>query len=225
MTLKGPGGVEWNIGLTTKDDTVNFTRGWQQFVKDNSLKENDILFFKFNGESLFEVSMFDGESFCEKASSYFVRNCGLANAEQNVGGCSSKRRDRDAENSIEEINTPSNGSDEYVSPEKSTHINNTKVPLAVPLPPETPNEKNLNIGVESASPEQIKDDAVTKAEPAVTPTTEPAADPVPLPFRSAGKRIRRPVYAVNTVPKKRKGRPPKAYSSLNRLAGMFLIFS
>ncbi|XVF74137.1 hypothetical protein PTKIN_Ptkin13bG0036000 [Pterospermum kingtungense] len=35
--------------------------------------ENDLLVFKFNGVSHFDVLMFDGGSLCEKASSYFVR--------------------------------------------------------------------------------------------------------------------------------------------------------
>ncbi|MCI49834.1 B3 domain-containing protein, partial [Trifolium medium] len=61
VTLKGPSGVLWNIGLKTKDDTVYFVDGWERFVKDHSLKENDFLLFKYNGESLFEVFIFDGE--------------------------------------------------------------------------------------------------------------------------------------------------------------------
>ena len=82
VTLKGPSGVVWNIGLTTRDDTVYFTDGWQRFVKDHSLKENDFLLFKYNGESLFEVLIFDGDNFCEKATSYFVGKCGHAQTKQ-----------------------------------------------------------------------------------------------------------------------------------------------
>ncbi|RHN77379.1 putative transcription factor B3-Domain family [Medicago truncatula] len=82
VTLKGPSGVVWNIGLTTRDNTVYFVDGWQQFVNDHSLKENDFLVFKYNGESLFEVLIFDGNSFCEKATSYFVGKCGHAQTEQ-----------------------------------------------------------------------------------------------------------------------------------------------
>ncbi|WJX15835.1 hypothetical protein P8452_05934 [Trifolium repens] len=51
VTLRGPSGVVWNVGLTTRDDTLlYFTNGWQQFVKDHSLKENDFLVFKYNAE-------------------------------------------------------------------------------------------------------------------------------------------------------------------------------
>jgi hypothetical protein len=62
VTLKGPSGVVWNIGLTTKEDTVYFTNGWQGFVNDHTLKESDLLFFKYNGESLFEDLIFHGET-------------------------------------------------------------------------------------------------------------------------------------------------------------------
>ncbi|XP_061365395.1 B3 domain-containing protein REM16-like isoform X1 [Gastrolobium bilobum] len=113
VTLRGPGGIVWNIGLMTRDDTLYFTNGWQQFVKDHSLKENDFLVFKYNGESLFDVLIFDGESYCEKAASYFVRKCGHA---EDWGGCFSKRRDVD--NSLKEVNTPSNAGVECAYPKK-----------------------------------------------------------------------------------------------------------
>ncbi|EOA17118.1 hypothetical protein CARUB_v10005377mg [Capsella rubella] len=48
------------------------------FVKDHSLKENDLLVFKFHGLSEFEVLIFDGQTLCEKPTSYFVRKCGHA---------------------------------------------------------------------------------------------------------------------------------------------------
>ena len=92
VSLKGPSGVVWNIGLTARGDTIYFTNGWEQFVNDHSLNENDFLVFKYNGESLFEVLIFNGNSFCEKGSSYFVRKCG-------------------------EARTPSSGGVEYSSPE------------------------------------------------------------------------------------------------------------
>jgi len=113
VTLKGPSGVVWDIGLTTRDDTIYSTNGWQQFVKDHSLKQNDFLVFKYNGESLFEVLIFHGESFCEKAASYFILERGQAHTEQ--GG----RKAKDTDTSVEKVNTPSNGSVECGLPEKS----------------------------------------------------------------------------------------------------------
>jgi hypothetical protein len=189
--LKGPGGVVWDIELTTRDGIVYFTNGWQQFVKDHSLKENDFLVFKYNGESLFEVLIFDGESFCEKAASYFVRKCGHAANTEQGGGCNSSKK-KDTDNSVEEVTTPSDGVDEGVSPEKSSHLNSIRVPFAVPV--ETTNGKTSNGGVESASPEQFIADVVTETEPADEPT------------QKTGKRTRRPVHT--SVPSKKRGRPP-----------------
>ncbi|XP_034895142.1 B3 domain-containing protein REM16 isoform X1 [Populus alba] len=76
VTLKGPSGSTWQVELTTDDNTMFFKHGWEEFVKDHFLEEKDLLIFKYNGESYFDVLIFDGQSFCEKAASYFVRKCG-----------------------------------------------------------------------------------------------------------------------------------------------------
>ncbi|XP_039027107.1 B3 domain-containing protein REM16-like [Hibiscus syriacus] len=75
VTLKGPSGVIWDVGLTEDDSTLYFNGGWKTFAEHHSLIENDFLVFRYNGLSHFNVLMFDGESLCEKASSYFVRKC------------------------------------------------------------------------------------------------------------------------------------------------------
>ncbi|CAI8618692.1 unnamed protein product [Vicia faba] len=198
VSLKGPAGMLWNIELTTKGDTMYFTHGWQQFMKEHSLKENDFLVFKYNGESLFEVLIFDGGSLCEKAASYFVRKCWQAANTEQGGGCSGKKRDSD--NSVEEVNTP-NGVDEGVSPEKSLHLNSIRVPIDVPV--ETTNGKTSNAGVESASAEPFMPDAV--------PDTEPKT----VPSQTTAKRTRRrPVCADTSVPTKKRGRRPKTDNSV-----------
>ncbi|XP_058727665.1 uncharacterized protein LOC131599270 [Vicia villosa] len=197
VTLKDPGGVLWNIEVTSRDDTLYLTHGWQQFVKEHSLKENDFLVFKYNGESLFEVLIFD-ESLCEKAACYFVRKCQHAVNTEQGGGCGSPKKDSD--NSVEEVKTPSNAVDEGVSPEKSLHLNSIRVPLDVPI--ETTNGKTSNVGIESASAEQFLSDAITDTEPKTTPS------------KTTGKRMRRPVYADTSVPGKKRGRPPKTDNSV-----------
>ncbi|CAI8584223.1 unnamed protein product [Vicia faba] len=200
VTLKGPAGMLWNIELTTKGDTLYFTHGWQQFMKEHSLKENDFLVFKYNGESLFEVLIFDGGSLCEKAACYFVRKCWQAVNTEQGGGCSGRKRDSD--NSVEEVKTP-NGVDEDVSPEKSLHVNSIRVPIDVPV--ETTNGKTSNAGVESAPAEQFMSDAVTDTEPKTVPS------------KITGKRTRRkPVYADMSVPIKKRGRPAKPPNSHKR---------
>ena len=200
--LRGPGGVVWNIGLTTRDDTLYLTHGWQQFVKDHSLRENDFLVFKFNGESMFDVLIFDGKSFCEKAAAYFVRNVGHVRTELG-GGCLTKRKNTD--NSMEEVNTTSNAGVECASPEKSAHVNSIKVPAAVPVSSEAPSERIFNGGVEFASPEQFVDvDADADVDANANGVT------VAVPSRTTGKRIRKLVSAVSHVQTKRRGRLPRA---------------
>ncbi|XP_065847738.1 B3 domain-containing protein REM16 [Euphorbia lathyris] len=77
VILKSPSGSEWEVGLTTKENASFFDHGWGEFVKDHSLKENDILIFKYNGESCLDVVLFNGQSMCEKVASYFFRKrCG-----------------------------------------------------------------------------------------------------------------------------------------------------
>lgn len=50
--------------------------GWTEFVNAYSLEENDILIFKYNGNSCFSILIFDRGSLCEKESSYFIKKCG-----------------------------------------------------------------------------------------------------------------------------------------------------
>jgi hypothetical protein len=188
VNLKGPSGVVWNIGLTTKDDTVYFTNGWQGFVNDHSLKESDLLFFKYNGESLFEVLIFHGETLCEKAGSYFVRKCGKGHTEQEGD------KAKVAKNSVEEVNTASNGGVECGS-EKFRKLDTIRTPLAVPF--ENTNEKTSNAGVESASPEQVMADAVTIA----------------VPSQTTGKKTEKPVNEVTPGQPKKRGRPAKSATS------------
>lgn len=137
VTLKGPGRDEWSVGLTTRNDTLHFTHGWQQFVKDHCLEENDLLVFKYNNESQFDVLIFGRGSFCEKADAYFVRKCGHT-----------KKRIRD--NHPEEVNFPSNIRSGHASPEKFVHGESIGVPAVVPS--EISSEEAFDAGVEFASP-------------------------------------------------------------------------
>lgn len=196
MTFKGPSGVVYNVGLTTRDDTFYFTNGWQQFVKDHSLKENDFLVFKYNGKSHFEVLIFDGESFCEKATSYFVGKYEHAQTEQGDD------KAKETKNSVEEVNIVSNDGVECGSREKFRHINNIGTPLAAPF--ETTNGKTFNAGVEFASPEQVMADAVTKTASAAFPS------------QPTGKRTKRPDNEATDVQSNRRGTSPLAGNSCEK---------
>ncbi|KAE8704170.1 AP2/B3-like transcriptional factor family protein, putative isoform 2 [Hibiscus syriacus] len=103
VTLKGQsGGVIWDVGLTEDDGTLFFNDGWKTFVEHQSLIENDFLIFRYNGVSRFDVLMFDGESLCEKASSYFVRKCMHSESE-----CGHQTKRKFSENPQEIVNNSS----------------------------------------------------------------------------------------------------------------------
>ncbi|KAK3015140.1 hypothetical protein RJ639_006290 [Escallonia herrerae] len=88
VALKGPSGATWTVGLTTSGDTLLLKEGWKKFVEDHSLEEDDVLIFRYNGNSLFDVLMFDHRSLCEKEASYFVKKCGHLELES---GCPTKK--------------------------------------------------------------------------------------------------------------------------------------
>uniref|UniRef100_A0A6N2N9U6 TF-B3 domain-containing protein n=1 Tax=Salix viminalis TaxID=40686 RepID=A0A6N2N9U6_SALVM len=132
VTLKGPSGSTWQVELATDDDTMFFKHGWEEFVKDHFLEENDLLIFKYNGESNFDVLIFDGQSLCEKAASYFVRKCGHREGDSLV-----QTKRKTVEDSVEVTYTcPHNGLGG--TPEKSadgyiyrTPVRNTVVSKAI----------------------------------------------------------------------------------------------
>lgn len=76
--LKSPNGATWKVELKGDGDELRFLDGWGEFVKACSLKENDLLIFKYSGNSNFDVLIFNLESLCEKESVYFIRKCGCA---------------------------------------------------------------------------------------------------------------------------------------------------
>ncbi|KAG9152713.1 hypothetical protein Leryth_023465 [Lithospermum erythrorhizon] len=88
VSLKVPSGAIWEVGLENEIDSLTLKLGWNRFIKDNGLKENDIVIFKHNGSSVFDVIFFDGKNLCEKEDSYFVRKCDhpdMAREEKRMG--------------------------------------------------------------------------------------------------------------------------------------------
>ncbi|RYR06290.1 hypothetical protein Ahy_B06g086045 isoform A [Arachis hypogaea] len=181
--IKYSRGALWNIGLTTRDDTLYFTHGWKQFVKDHSLIENDFLVFKSNGESTFDVLIFDGKNFCEKAAAYFVRNVRNGNPENGVGRLTMRK---DTENS--------NAGVECASPQKSVHCQ------TLPVRTEPPSERDFNGDVEFSTPKQVVDvdgDAGVEVDANGVMMSEGRT-------HTTGKRIRKPTRAFNHFQTKRR---------------------
>ncbi|KAL1215753.1 B3 domain-containing protein [Cardamine amara subsp. amara] len=58
--LQGPGGCTWNVAIKVKqeEEEVCFGQGWPKFVEDNTLSDGDFLTFVYNGDRIFEVSIY-----------------------------------------------------------------------------------------------------------------------------------------------------------------------
>ncbi|KAI3957014.1 hypothetical protein MKW92_023325 [Papaver armeniacum] len=68
VTLKGPSGRTWTVQLVKYgSDELYLKKGWEVFVQEHKLKENDVLLFKYHlGTSVFDVLMFDEANFVRK---------------------------------------------------------------------------------------------------------------------------------------------------------------
>ncbi|XP_022751325.1 B3 domain-containing transcription factor VRN1-like isoform X2 [Durio zibethinus] len=80
--LRGPSGFMWTVELERMFGDVVFRNGWEIFVKEHSLAEADLLVFRYDGNSTFNVVIFD-PSGCEREGSYFVK--------KHMNACSSGR--------------------------------------------------------------------------------------------------------------------------------------
>nr|DAD40563.1 TPA_asm: hypothetical protein HUJ06_014886 [Nelumbo nucifera] len=77
VSLRGPSGKTWKVEIVMDEDgRCFFQHGWNTFVQENSLKEKNVLVFRYTGNSIFDVLLFDQFSLCEKVSSYFPSKCG-----------------------------------------------------------------------------------------------------------------------------------------------------
>lgn len=58
-TLKGPCGGQWRVKLGQKENGTFLQDGWQEFIRDNSIREADFLFFTYEGNLCFSAQIFD----------------------------------------------------------------------------------------------------------------------------------------------------------------------
>lgn len=71
--LTGPSGYTWFVEVKrTEEDDYVFCNGWEIFVKDHCLDDADMLVFKMDGFSAFDVMIFDASA-CEKEETFFVK--------------------------------------------------------------------------------------------------------------------------------------------------------
>ncbi|XVF63962.1 hypothetical protein PTKIN_Ptkin09bG0128700 [Pterospermum kingtungense] len=92
VLLKGPSRYGWVVELVQENADLFFGEGWADFVRDHCLECGDILVFRYDGDLVFDVKVFD-ESTCEKEAAFHCK-C-------SQGGCSvfdgivGQKRDRE----------------------------------------------------------------------------------------------------------------------------------
>ncbi|KAJ4788108.1 B3 domain-containing protein [Rhynchospora pubera] len=72
VKLKGPSGRTWPIEVLKSENKLSLKSGWTNFVTANKIDENDLLVFKYSGNSSFDVVIFD-RSGCEKVVSFTTK--------------------------------------------------------------------------------------------------------------------------------------------------------
>ncbi|KAJ3685484.1 hypothetical protein LUZ61_014648 [Rhynchospora tenuis] len=73
VKLKGPSGRTWRIEVLKSENKLSLKSGWISFVTANEIYKNDLLVFKYRGNSSFNVLIFD-PSGCEKVTSFINKN-------------------------------------------------------------------------------------------------------------------------------------------------------
>ncbi|KAK3005201.1 hypothetical protein RJ639_016443 [Escallonia herrerae] len=58
-TLESSSGRRWSVELRRKKDGLFITNGWQEFIRDNSLVNYELVLFTYDGKKHFSVQIFD----------------------------------------------------------------------------------------------------------------------------------------------------------------------
>ncbi|KAJ1266126.1 hypothetical protein BS78_08G127100 [Paspalum vaginatum] len=111
IQLKLPSGETWHISVEKHDDELVLMSGWEDFVKDHELQENDLLLFKCCAKSSFEVVIFEASG-CQKVSSLFGSRIGPRMCKQfnDVAGHHGEPESQNTSNFI--VNHVANGAED-----------------------------------------------------------------------------------------------------------------
>ena len=91
VLLKGPSEYSWVVELVQKNDDLFFDEGWADFVRDHSLECGEFLVFRYDGDLVFDVKVFD-QSTCEKEVAFYCK-CSQGGSE--FDGIVRQKRDRE----------------------------------------------------------------------------------------------------------------------------------
>ncbi|KAJ3685486.1 hypothetical protein LUZ61_014650 [Rhynchospora tenuis] len=73
VKLRGPSGETWQIEVCKSENKLSLKSGWRNFATANKIDKNDLLVFKYRGNSSFNVLIFD-PSGSEKVVSLIIKN-------------------------------------------------------------------------------------------------------------------------------------------------------
>ncbi|ONK69768.1 uncharacterized protein A4U43_C05F26510 [Asparagus officinalis] len=71
--LEGPNGCSWPVEITRSFDGTFISSGWSKFVEDHSLKEQEFLVFRYNGNMHFSIQVFDTTA-CEREDLFPIQS-------------------------------------------------------------------------------------------------------------------------------------------------------
>ncbi|KAF8406360.1 hypothetical protein HHK36_008447 [Tetracentron sinense] len=92
--LRSPTGSHWQVKLSNTTNGTYLQDGWQDFLSDHSLGDNEFLLFTYDGDMCFNVQIFD-KSGCERTY-VFINKINQESAFSNV----SKKRGRPPKHSV-----------------------------------------------------------------------------------------------------------------------------
>ena len=67
-TLTCPHGSHWNVTVSTDANGTYLRKGWKEFMKENSLGDNEFLTFRYDGNMQFYVKIFNNSGVIRQAA-------------------------------------------------------------------------------------------------------------------------------------------------------------
>ncbi|XP_021731683.1 B3 domain-containing protein At1g16640-like [Chenopodium quinoa] len=105
----------WTIKVFKKKNKLQFSTGWDKFMKDNSVDDGSMILFIYKGDCRYKFCIFDPAG-CETLP------CHIHDGKQKIDSCNEERREVGEEDFEEKplLNSPMSSSKEDVNHEDNT---------------------------------------------------------------------------------------------------------
>lgn len=113
-------GTEWAMKLTKYKDDAWFDKGWEEFSKSYSFEYNDLLIFGYEGNSTFQVSLFDRTPELKENDENDFQPSPLPHSRTRTSSCGGKAEIQEGAPSFEKSKTKRNATHRSKSELKST---------------------------------------------------------------------------------------------------------